>query len=114
MRARIYNEEQKKYYISEVYGIINRAGDWYIVDDSVQKEKLVLVEYLNFKTSSPYKVNIEIIDYNPINSDEWLNISRDEMNTINKKIKNFLSILVLNTGSLSTSIIFNSSASILL
>lgn len=88
MRARIYNEEQKKYYISEVYGIINRAGDWYIVDDSVQKEKLVLVEYLNFKASSPYKVNIEIIDYNPINSDEWLNISRDEMNTINKKIKN--------------------------
>ena len=45
MRARIYNEKQREYYISEIYGIINRAGEWYIVDDIVQKDKLVLVEY---------------------------------------------------------------------
>lgn len=40
-----------------------------------------------FKTSPPYEVNIEVIDDNSINSDEWLNISKDELNTINKKIR---------------------------
>lgn len=88
MRARIYNEKQREYYISEVYGIVNRAGDWYIVDDIVQKEKLVLVEYLNFKTNPPYEVNVEIIDCNPINCDEWVNLAQDEMNTVNEHIIN--------------------------
>ncbi len=88
MRARIYNEQLKEYYISEVYGIINRAGDWYIVDDIVVKGQLVLVEYLNFKTNPPYEVNIEIIDYNSISNEEWLNLSKDEMSTINRKIEN--------------------------
>ena len=88
MRARIYNEKQREYYISEIYGIINRAGDWYIVDDIVQKDKLVLVEYLNFKTSPPYEVNLEIIDCNPIDKNEWINLVQGEMNIVNEKIKN--------------------------
>ena len=80
MRARIYNEKQREDYISEIYGIINRAGEWYIVDDIVQKDKLVLVEYLNFKTSPPYEVNLEIIDCNPIDKNEWINLVQGEMN----------------------------------
>ena len=80
MRARIYNEKRREYYISEIYGIINRAGDWYIVDDIVQKDKLVLVEYLNFKTSPPYEVNVEIIDCNPIGKNEWTSPGQQNKN----------------------------------
>ncbi len=88
MRARIYNERQRKYYTSEVYGVINRAGDWYIVDDITQKDKVVLVEYLNIKTEPPYEVNVEIIDCNSAVCEEWINLSRFEMNPINAKIRN--------------------------
>ena len=42
---------------------------------------------MNFKTSPPYEVNVEISVSNPINSEEWLNISNDRVNTVNEKIK---------------------------
>lgn len=46
MRARVYDANSGNYYISEVYGIINRPGRWYIVDHPEDKKKAVLVEYL--------------------------------------------------------------------
>lgn len=71
MRARIFNKSVKKYYISEVYGVINRAGDFYIVDDLINQENVALVKYLDLDTKPPYKVNVEIIDYNPFSDGEW-------------------------------------------
>ncbi len=44
MRARIYNRLSKQYYISEVYAVINRAGDWYVLDAPDDPGKLCLVE----------------------------------------------------------------------
>lgn len=71
MRARIFNKSVNKYYISEVYGVINRAGDFYIVDDLINQENVALVKYLDLDTKPPYKVNVEIIDYNPFSDGEW-------------------------------------------
>ena len=87
MRARVYDKEKNKYYISEVYGVINRYGDCYIVDDIFQKENVTLVQYLDFETKPPYKVNIEIIDYNPFSDGEWSVISPESVKRINDGLK---------------------------
>ncbi len=71
MRARVYNKLKNEYYISEVYGVINRRGDFYIVDDYCKPENVALIQYLDFETKPPYKVNVETIDYNPIPDGEW-------------------------------------------
>ncbi len=47
MRARVYDRTNNSFYISEVYGIINRFGDWFIVDHPTYKKQVILVEYLN-------------------------------------------------------------------
>lgn len=89
MRARVYNKTQNKYYISEVYGVINRAGySYYIVDNVTQNDKVILVEYLALETKFPYRVNVEIIDYNPITCSEWIEPTQIQLNSINTKIKN--------------------------
>ena len=44
MRARIFNKDKKKYYISEVYGVLNCGVDMYIVDKMEDSESVVLVE----------------------------------------------------------------------
>ena len=72
MRARVYDRLHNLYYISEVYGILNRAGDWYIVDHPSDKQQVILVEYLNMNTPAPYEVNVEIIDANPFKCRELL------------------------------------------
>ncbi|MEE1219569.1 MAG: hypothetical protein U0L20_06575 [Ruminococcus sp.] len=96
MRVRVYNKIQNEYYISEVYGIINRNRYSYIVDDIAQKDKVILVEYLDFETKAPYKVNVEIIDYNPIICSEWIEPTQFQMSSINKKIKNSKPIMYFN------------------
>ncbi len=96
MRARVYNKTQNEYYISEVYGVFNIGGYCYIVDDLVQKDKVIFVEYLNFETECPYKVNVEIIDYNPIVCGEWIEPTQIQMKSINKKIKNSKPLLFFN------------------
>lgn len=85
MRARVYDKSRDCYYISEVYGIVNRAGDWYIVDDSVDPNRVVLVSYLDFDSKPPYKVNIEIIDANPFPKKNWIYL--DKMNDVNALLK---------------------------
>ena len=96
MRARVYNKTQNKYYISEVYGAINTGRYSYIVDDLLQKDKVILVEYLDFESKLPYKVNVEIIDYNPITCCEWIEPTQAQINAINEKIKNSKPILYCN------------------
>lgn len=87
MRARIYDKETEKYYISEVYGIINRVGDWYIVDHPNEADKVKLIEYLDFSSDPPYDVNIEIIDINQSLDEHWIYLDKSNMNDINGKLK---------------------------
>lgn len=88
MRARVYDRSNNLYYISEVYGIINRAGDWYIVDHPSDKKQVVLVEYLDFNSPAPYEVNVEIIDTNPFESEKWIFLNKSAMDEINIRLKN--------------------------
>lgn len=88
MRARVYDRLHDLYYISEVYGILNRAGDWYIVDHPSDKQQVILVEYLNMNTPAPYEVNVEIIDANPFKSEKWLFLDHLAMDEINIRQKN--------------------------
>lgn len=65
MRARVYDKVNQTYYLSEIYGIMNWGGDRYIVKSNEKDEqRLCLVEYLDFTTPAPYRVNIEHIDCN--------------------------------------------------
>ena len=59
MRARVYDKLHNLYYISEVYGILNRAGDWYIVDHPSDKQQVILVEYLNLNTPAPIETALK-------------------------------------------------------
>ena len=68
MRARIYNKAENAYYLSEVYAVINRAGDWYVVDDPHDKSRVILVAYIDLTVAS-YPVNVEVIDDNHIGED---------------------------------------------
>lgn len=86
MRARIYNRLSKQYYISEVYAVINRAGDWYVVDAPDDPGKLCLVEYLDFSTQPPYEVNVEIIDKNPVNG-KWVYRDGSEVESLNENLQ---------------------------
>lgn len=85
MRARIYNKSKNTYYISEVYGVINRAGDWYIVDDIDNNDRVILVEYLDFTTKPPYQVNVETIDANPLHN-KWIFLDDLQENSINQNL----------------------------
>ncbi len=86
MRARVFNEENNNYYISEVYGKINRPDEWYIVDDYLRKDKVVLVKYLNTNESLLNKVNIEIIDYNNLPHGGWKTLSVSRIDDINRNL----------------------------
>ena len=88
MRARVYDRTNNSFYISEVYGIINRSGDWFIVDHPTYKKQVILVEYLNFNSPAPYEVNIEIIDTNPFSSEQWIYLHKLDMDIINTRINN--------------------------
>ena len=88
MRARVYDRLHNLYYISEVYGILNRAGDWYIVDHPNDKNQVILVEYLHFDSLPPFEVNIEIIDTNPFNPGKWIYLQKTEMDKINAELRN--------------------------
>ena len=83
MRARIYNEDKNKYYISEIYGILNCGADIYIVDKMDDSNAVILVDYLDFSSDLPYNVNIEIIDINPLDQYKWVYMQNHEMEFIN-------------------------------
>lgn len=90
MRARVYDQTNHTYYLSEVYGIMNWGGDRYIVESNEKNEhRLCLVEYLDFSTKPPYHVNIERIDCNKV-SDKlpWIYLERDELSNINQTLEN--------------------------
>jgi len=86
MRARVYDANSGNYYISEVYGIINRPGRWYIVDHPEDKSKVVLVEYLTYSEDHPLGTAIEIIDMNPFPCGPWINLNLIEAEKINDKL----------------------------
>lgn len=86
MRARVYNKSKNIYYISEVYGAINRAGEWYIVDDVDSPDRVVLVEYLDCTTEIPYRANVEMIDTSLTKDNTWIYIDRKELDTVNEKL----------------------------
>ena len=86
MRARIYNKDRKRYYISEVYGVINCGVDMYIVDEMWNPQSVVLVEYLDFSTEMPYDIHVEIIDINPSDHYQYIYVPKDEMQCINDAV----------------------------
>lgn len=88
MRARVRDRENDTYYISEVYGVINRAGDWYMVDHPNDKSRVSLVEYCDFSKQGIIGTNIEIIDINPFPSEQWIYLDKLKMTVINEKLKN--------------------------
>lgn len=83
MRARIYNINEKKYYISEVYGILNCGINLYLVDKENDPGTIVLVEYLNLSSKIPYDVNVEKIDINSVPEFKWVYKQKKEVECIN-------------------------------
>lgn len=85
MRARIYDNIEKVYYISEVYGILNCGVDRYLVEKRENEQMLVLVEHTDFSTKPPYTVYVEKIDANPMLF-PWVDRKKEEMEDINAAI----------------------------
>lgn len=83
MRARIYHKNEKKYYISEIYGILNCGINMYLADKIDDPETIILVEYLDFSSKPPYDVNIEKIDINSSSGFKWIFREKDEIECIN-------------------------------
>ncbi|MDE7423340.1 MAG: hypothetical protein K2N51_06570 [Lachnospiraceae bacterium] len=90
MRARVYDQTNHTYYLSEVYGIMNWGGERYIVESNEKNEqRLCLVEAVDFSTKPPYRVNIERIDCNKISEKlPWIYLGRDELSNINQTLEN--------------------------
>lgn len=85
MIARVFDACQNKYYISEVYGIVNCGGDLYIVDGfEDDREMLRLVPHTDFSTQPPYQMLIEGISENepPFS---WVYIERENMQEFNAR-----------------------------
>ena len=85
MRARIYDNREKAYYISEVYGILNCGVDRYLVEKREDEQTLVLVDCTDFSTEPPYPVYVEKIDANPLPF-PWVDKEKEEMAHINAAI----------------------------
>lgn len=109
MRARIYNRKEKRYYISEIYGIlfleegprqagrslkdgmcksenaVKNHGTIYLADDINDPETVVLVECMDF-TSTPYEIFVEKIDMNPVSPFQWFYLEKDEVESLNSAI----------------------------
>lgn len=90
MRARVYDQTNHTYYLSEVYGIMNWGGERYIVASNEKNEqRLCLVEAVDFSTKPPYHVNIERIDCNKVSEKlPWIYLERDELSNINQTLEN--------------------------
>lgn len=83
MRARVYDIHEKKYYISEVYGILNCGINLCLVDKIDDDKTVVLVEYMDFSSKPPYNVHVEKIDMNSVPQLKWVYIQKDEIESIN-------------------------------
>lgn len=91
MRARVYDKNQNKYYLSEVYGELNCVGKghYHIVDKMDNRDYVVLVQYLDFSAEPPYDVNVELIqdsDSCPWPGYESIRIEGDKLCLINDVI----------------------------
>lgn len=88
MRARIYDSGSRTYFVSEVYGIVNFGGDRYIVSRYIEgKMMLCLVDYLDFKTPVPHRVNVECIDCNPApDGAQWVYRGRQELEAVSREL----------------------------
>lgn len=86
MRARIYHKNKKKYYISEIYGILNCGIDMCLADEIDDQETIVLVENMDFSSEPPYDVNVEKIDINSFPQFKWIDREKEEMENINHAI----------------------------
>lgn len=62
--VRVFNKADSSYYMSEIYGIVNRRGDFYLVDQYENGEKrLGLIPYLDVTSEQvPHPVNVECAD----------------------------------------------------
>ncbi len=87
MRARIFDKIENKYYISEVYGILNCGVNLFLVDKLNESDKVVLVEYLDLSSKPQYEVNVEKIDINPVKKGKWIYKNKKEMKIINDSLK---------------------------
>lgn len=79
MRARVYDKDSNQFYISEIYGILNRGTTWYLVDSLSDPERIVLAGYLDFSSKPSYSGNVEIIDNNICGRSEWVYKEKEEM-----------------------------------
>lgn len=86
MRARIYNRKEKRYYISEIYGILNCGMEICLADDIDDSETVVLVEYSDFSSGAPYEIFIEKVDINTPPQFQWIYIGKEEMEGVNSAI----------------------------
>lgn len=83
MRARVYDTNEKRYYISEVYGILNCGINLCLVDKIDDAETVALVEYMDFSSKPPYEIHVEKIDINTASQLKWVYIQKDEIECIN-------------------------------
>lgn len=84
MRARVYNKSKNEYYISEIFAVTNLG---YIVDDPDDREKVLLVDYIDPMQVFPYTPNIEVID-NENDNEKWVCPDYLQRQSINKRILN--------------------------
>ena len=85
MRARIFDKASQTFYRSEIYGIVNFGGDRYIAGKCEGgKQIFYLIDYLDYTSEPPYRVNVECIDSNPLPEGmQWEYRQKEELLDLN-------------------------------
>ena len=85
MRARIFDKASQTFYRSEIYGVVNFGGDRYIAGKCEGgKQIFYLIDYLDYTSEPPYRVNVECIDSNPLPEGmQWEYRQKEELLDLN-------------------------------